>query len=618
MPAFPSRSFREVTALLNCARPDLLPGVVISAILTGTAISFGMFGVSSLGGVLAVTRGFLSAGILFVVPYAIFSAAGRVDKSARILFAGGDPVLLALGFHDRRLAVGLTGAVVTFSLAAMAGTWPVAIFCGILLFIPAWESVVYVGVLTLLAVSGALFLASSRMRTSRATPREKWTYRGVILLSLLALFGFQVAVRGPGITPGFLGGVPSVAEAIASTIGGVTGLGLAIEYGGRSSLSVTSAVYPLLTSAAFAALTYLNLKAIPESQQSEAPAATDPPAAIAPAPPQPKRATLIEAERLAADIDDFAEDDPPLVAAVKDDQFEAIVEQAIVNEPVVETAIAEPEPAAATNSEFVAGIDDGPDPAVPTPTAISVAAATVGPVRQTSAPTERSGWESVSRKGRPQRPSRPWPETDLFAEWDRRIVPAFRRGPIIVGCTAVLLMQMLWLLLMGSRQFEPLAAFATWGTIIVAALTAFAAALELPKRILNEQLSGGTESLVMANITPRTLCNRAVIGATLIGVMLPLAAILPGFVSFVARFDGRSDTGFVVFLVLLLAYLASMMVAIPAASALAAIRNSSELVRTALVLIAVFLAPVAAVLFTALWVGDANQLQVSQRPIHDQ
>ena len=577
------RSLLAQTSLLNCARPDIQPGAMLSTFLIGLLIPVVTTVLSASSDEPEFARYALATGLWLVLPYAVFQAAGRIDRGAKILFAGGEPVLLALGFHDRRLAIGLVGGVVLFAAAAYVGAAPVAVLLGAMLFVPFAKSLLVIGVFTTLAISQAMALATLRLGGDRVSKRSKWISRSVSLAIVAVLTLFEVA-RSPGLTLDFLSIVSVAASSLWRLVTGFYGFSLAYDYT-QDSVRSTSVLYPLL----YAGLSLVNsiktLSAIPEGQDHD---------------------TALEA---AADAM------PAAGSEAFDDGDETVPTAAAPAAEAAAAAVTAP-PRRRPAEEFVAEIE----PDEPRRSDLSTApnqsvAAAVGVVRPTrTAPVAAEPVSDRSVSGGLRRRSVRWPDGDLFAEWDRRIMPWFRPVIYLTLLGGLLLGSLMVTIGLGHRRIvirDTCIVLASLGVPTTIAIVLYSA-YRIPRELLSTQLSGGSEALVMANITPQKLISRAIRRTTLIGLTAVALASVP-----VAAWLLRSNHEDRVFLALAIAYSFLATLAVQTVSVVTTLRGTGDFARVLSVLLALFLPPVALLVFVPLLLRESRTFGVSQRPIFE-
>ena len=618
------QSLAKLTTLLNCSRPDLPPQSLLVSALTGAATASICVVLSIFSNEAATIRGFLAAGVWLAAPYAIFKAAGRIEKGAKVLFAGGDPVLLALGFHDRRLAVGLTGGTVLHALASMAGILPVLVLIGTAVYTP-------IGRLTALAASitfftlgmTALFAAFRLIPAANAPKAPRWSFWlnfGYVILAI----GLSMTVIDLSMLSDPFGLITGLFIAFFGSVG----LHAAYVFAIGEPIPFVSYLLPVLVGLLAFIRASVLLSMIPEGERTTKPSGPS---------TTPNRVQAGEAVE-PADVNASVEQPPRELsdAAAGDKQSPASAGCVPETLPARSVVVSE-----AVGYEVLPDVPDGPDggstytlsqPSDDTLASESQPAAAVPPrrvatdyleptqrvvppKRRTSERGQRSPSAALSQV--PAAPRQPavdptlrrrsvrWPDSDIYREWNRRIFPIGSGNRIFNG---VLLLFAALALMAISAGF----AFREWnddlGTVLLAffwivavpaiATAAYGAVL-IPRRLLSAQLTGGTEALVLAGITPRMLIRRAIHLALALGVGTVLAISIAWLIYLLlllnvpnrygVRIESINFTCIFGILAVIVAF------AITIASTLGAIWRSSELTRTVLLLSAIAFAPVAAV-----------------------
>ena len=621
------RSLQPQLALLSCARPDVVPGSLLASMLTGGAIVVGMATLGTLSSEIDgdVIVGLLATGAWLTLPYAVFHSANRVEKGAKILFEGGEPVLLALGFHDRRLAIGLAGGVVLSAVATMIGALPPAVLVGVMSLQPPVRFVTLFGTLTLLAAAFALAFATIRLTSGQRTKSIWKTVVPWVLSLVTVVFLVETAWTGPGL---------SLDVTLASNLGsalwqvgiGMLGLSITYEVAGGFPIEWTSVFYPVVAALIAGGVSVQQLATIPEGD-AERPQPGDGAA--------PHDQTKTNADDNA---DDNADANADANAAERADEpadggrLVTIESTESLDAPDEVDASDAPAVVAPPRDDYVAEIewddeddlfDDNPLAAIDEATAanrsLAVAANTVRPGRQRARTVARapvvSRYRDPAQEGKLWRTSKPWPETNVFGEWDRRIMPTLRWGVwiTVVTCVLTLCVSFVLLELLGPRKYQGVGTMLYVVVGPLMAIVGLANTFTIPRRLLREQLSGGTEALMMADISPLRLSKRAVLMGTALGVSVVVAVTLP---LLVLAFGSSGGTAREIFLATLgvLQHGVCLAVALAAISAVTAIRGSGELTVAVFVIFAIFVPQVAAVVFSLLWISGATQMTISQRP----
>lgn len=580
------QALAEVSTLLNCSRPDLpAQSLLVSALIGGAFASICVV-LSFFENEAATIRGFLATGLYLAVPWAVFRASARIVRGAKILFQGGEPVLLALGFHDRRLAVGLAGGTMLHALASMAGTVPVLVLIGTSIYIPIGRLLGLAVALTIFAVGATGVFATARLMPQRRLRKVPTWITILTALSVLVVYALALALMPGGISNG-------VNFALAGFVAmfGAVGLHATYLFATGEPVSVLSLMMTAVTGVIAMLRTAANLSVIPEGEE-----ATPAEPAAAPAPREvPAVQTTTPAEP-SQDLQEVSASAMPQAAAVPPAQMVPVADS---TERTAFTSDTSPPPRSTSDPKL-------PEPAVATADAIPPEQSAV----ESPQPPPAASIKPPARRtdATPRRKSERWPESDLYREWNRRIMPASGAYQINLGVStfAAVLFAMGLLAAIGRLAGDKdlaslLSTLMTLSAVVGVAVAAFGAII-IPRRLLESQLSGGTEALVMAGITPRMLIRRAFgLAVTLSGGVVAGVLLGEAVKAGVLHLSGpvRTDIAYSLpALLALLVFFGSAAIAIPAASALGTIWRSSELVRTILMLLAVGFAPIAAIVLT--------------------